>query len=69
MLAFIIIMVVLEILSNIKIGEYVQPEPQAPPIDSRWNFKTLDDCMEFHELRATGWKGNAIDFYKWREED
>ena len=32
-------------------------------------FDNIDDAMEYGELRKTGWKGNADDFYKWREEE
>ena len=38
-------------------------------LDRAWEFKSLDDCMEFRELRQTGWKGNAQDFYRWKEEE
>jgi hypothetical protein len=37
--------------------------------NNSWEFKSLDDCMEFRELRLAGWKGNAEDFYKWKEEE
>lgn len=36
---------------------------------AEWDFESLDDAMEFRELRLTGWKGNALDYYKWKEEE
>lgn len=82
MLEFIILMVILDILSKIVVGEkecYVEEKPQRNPYDNgsaevyinnnSWEFKSLDDCMEYRELRLTGWKGNAEDFYKWKEEE
>lgn len=38
-------------------------------LDRRWEFKSLDDCMEFRELRQSGWKGDAEDFYRWKEDE
>lgn len=76
MLEFIILMVVLDILVKIKVGTIVEEEPQKPKPKAyvcgnkaEWDFKTLDDAMEFREMRKSGWKGNAIDFYKWKEEE
>lgn len=76
MLEFIILMVVLDILLKIKVGTTVETEPQKPKPkayvcgnQAEWDFKTLDDAMEFREMRKSGWKGNAIDFYKWKEEE
>ena len=34
-----------------------------------WEFESLDDAMEFREWRMAGNKGNAIDFYKEKEEE
>lgn len=78
MLEFVILMLVLSLLTKIPVGE-----PEAPPeynpydngtaeaytLDHPWEFKSLDDCMEFRELRKSGWRGNAADFYKWKEEE
>ena len=76
MLEFIILMVVLDILLKIKFGNVVTEEPPKPKPKAyvcgntaEWDFKTLDDAMEFRELRKSGWKGNAIDFYKWKDEE
>jgi hypothetical protein len=81
MLEFIILMVVLDILAKIIVGEKecYEEEPKRNAYDNgsaeayiknnSWEFKSLDDCMEFRELRLTGWKGNAEDFYKWKEEE
>ena len=32
-----------------------------------WEFKSLDDAMEFREWRLAGNKGDAIDFYRDKE--
>ena len=77
MLEFIILMVVLDILVKIKVGtvETEPPKPKEKPKayvcgnTAEWDFKTLDDAMEYREMRLTGWKGNAIDYYKWKEEE
>ena len=76
MLEFIILMVVLDILLKIKVGVQVKEEPPKPKPKAyvcgntaEWDFKTLDDAMDFREMRKSGWKGNAIDFYKWKEEE
>lgn len=77
MLEFIILMVVLDILLKIKVGSVVKaeeppkPKPQAYVNNNTaaWDFKSLDDAMEYREMRLSGWKGNAIDFYKWKEEE
>lgn len=78
MLEFIILMVILDLLLKWRVGEKVvaekpkeKPKPKAYVMSNtaEWDFKTLDDAMEFRELRLTGWKGNAIDFYKWKEDE
>ena len=80
MIEFIIIMIILDILMKIRVGEYVEATPETPAEPKKpkayvcnnsmeWEFKTLDDAMEYHEMRLTGWKGNAIDFYRWKEEE
>lgn len=75
MLEFIILMVVLDILLKIRVGAVVEEEPPKPKPKAyvcgntaEWDFKTLDDAMEYREMRLTGWKGNAIDYYKWKNE-
>ncbi len=78
MLEFIILMVVLDLLMKWRVGEKVAVEaPKEKPIPkayvmgntAEWEFKSLDDAMEFREWRLAGNKGNAIDFYKEREEE
>lgn len=76
MLEFIILMVVLDILLKIKVGTTVEADPTKPKPKAyvcgntaEWDFKTLDDAMEFRDMRKSGWKGNAIDYYKWKEEE
>ena len=79
MIEFIILMIVLDILMKIAVGKEDPPPQQANKYDNgtadayiynnSWEFKSLDDCMEFRELRLTGWKGNAKDFYEWKEEE
>lgn len=77
MLEFILLMVVLDILLKIKVGKVEPAPPKQKEIPkayvcgntAEWDFKTLDDAMEFREMRKSGWKGNAIDFYKWKEEE
>ena len=80
MLEFIILMVVLDLLVKWTMGK-PQEEPKAAPCKgdktkawvcgntAEYDFKTLDDAMEYREMRLSGWKGNAIDFYKWKEEE
>ena len=78
MLEFMILMAVLFILSKIPVGE-ATPNEVYNPYDNgtadiyiknnSWEFKSLDDAMEFRELRQTGWRGNAADFYRWKEEE
>lgn len=80
MLEFVILMIVLDILLKIEVGEKPTEEPQKsverkPPRayvngnSAAYDFKTLDDAMEYREMRLSGWKGNAIDFYKYKEEE
>ena len=76
MLEFIIVMVILDILMKIKVGqeaEAAEPAPAKPGKayvmgnQAEWEFKSLDDAMEYREMRASGWKGNAKDYYEWKE--
>ena len=81
MLEFIILMVILDLLCKIPCRVVTEPEPKpernkydngtadAYIYNNSWEFKSLDDCMEFRELRKTGWRGNAEDFYRWKEEE
>ena len=78
MLEFVILILVLSLLSQIPVGKPETP-PENNPYDNgtadayilnnNWEFKSLDDCMEFRELRQSGWRGNAADFYRWKEEE
>lgn len=80
MLEFILLMIVLDVLTKIVVGEkecYVE-QPTRNKYDNGtaeayiknnlYEFNSLDDCMEYRELRLTGWKGNAEDFYRWKSE-
>ena len=79
MLEFIVLMVILDLFVRWQVSEEPAQEPpkKEPPKpkayvcdnSAEWDFKTLDDAMEFREMRLSGWKGNAIDFYKWKEEE
>lgn len=62
MLESIIVIAIVIALSNIKVGEKVMY------VETRTDFDTLDDYMEYVELKRTGWKGSIDDFYKWRDE-
>lgn len=80
MLEFMVLMLVLSLLAKIPVGE--APEPVKPKhndyengtadayvMKNAWEFKSLDDAMEFRELRKGGWRGNAQDYYRWKEEE
>lgn len=77
MLEFGLLFLFVYIMSNIQIGkakiqktESADSEAKKKFVENKsWEFKNLDDCMEFRELRQTGWKGNAEDFYRWKEEE
>ena len=71
MLEFIILMIILDILMKIKVGEKVQvtereEEPNVNDI-SCYQFESLDDCMEYGEMRRNGYKGTIFDYYEWKE--
>lgn len=78
MLEFMILMAVLAILSRIP-ARVEAPKDNYNPYDNgtadiyiknnSWEFESVDDAMEFRELRSTGWRGNAADFYRWKEEE
>lgn len=77
MLQFIVIMIILDILMKIKIGQEAEATGPKPAgrgkayvmgNQAEWEFKSLDDAMEFREMRMSGWKGNAKDYYEWKEE-
>ena len=78
MLEFMILMAVLFLLSKIPVGKPEKNEEYNPYNNgvadayiknNSWEFNSLDDAMEFRELRQTGWRGNAEDFYRWKEEE
>lgn len=78
MLEFMILIGVLFLLSKIPVGQAAPTEEYNPYRNSTadayvkhnsWEFESIDDAMEFRELRQTGWRGNAEDFYKWKEEE
>lgn len=79
MLEFILLMIVLDILLKIPVGQAKTPAPPHNNYDNgtaaayiknnSWEFKSVDDCFDFRELRKTGWRGNAEDFYKLKEEE
>ncbi len=79
MILFFAIVIILAWASRTPVGEpYIEWNNSDPRnngtkekfvLDHAWEFESVEDCMEFRELRQTGWKGNASDFYKWREEE
>lgn len=76
MLELALLIAFLMLMMRIPVGkDYIERDPRDNgtkekfTLDHRWEFKSLDDCMEFRELRQTGWKGDAVDFYKWKEEE
>lgn len=78
MLEFMILMTILWILSRIPMGK-PEPDERFNPynngtaekyvLDNSWEFESLEDIMEFRELRKGGWRGNAEDYYRWKEEE
>ncbi len=74
MIAFIVLVFLLSLADKIVIGERVVMAPapkesKAPEFNCTWKFNNIDDCMEYRELRATGWKGTAEDYYRWKNEE
>lgn len=56
--------------SNVyKIDPYDNGTKEKFVLDHGYEFLSLDDCMEYRELRQTGWKGDAKDFYLWKYDD
>ena len=80
MLEFLIIVAILHLLSKISLEEraedkqpatfnpYDNGKPEQEALSKAWDFDNIDDVMEFRELRRSGWRGNAEDFYKLREK-
>lgn len=78
MLEFMILMGILFLLSKIPVGTATPNEDYNPHNNgtadayikhNSWEFKSVEDAMEYRELRSTGWRGNADDFYRWKEEE
>ena len=67
MLEFIILMVILDLLMKIPVGEvtYIEPKPSR----NEWEFDNLDDAMEYHEMRQSGWRGDIHDYYRWKADE
>ena len=67
MLEFGLLIIAWLILMRIPAG---RPEPPKYDYDDgTWKFKSLDDALEFRELRASGWRGDMEAFYKLKEEE
>lgn len=62
MIEFALMMMFIAILSRIKVGE------KEMYTEKRTEFDTLEDYMEYAELKRTGWRGDIDAFYKWKEE-
>lgn len=69
MLEFLILIAVLTLLSKIPASVETVERGSNHNDKPEWEFKSVDDCFEFRDLRQTGWRGNANDFYKWKEEE
>lgn len=81
MLEFIIVMVILDLLMKWQVGtkELVEePKPKAHKDCNKayvagnsmaWEFKSVDDAMDYREWRLAGNKGNALDYYRYMEEE
>lgn len=67
MILAILVIVVMIVAQNTTIGYKMVYEYETEPKVNE--FESLDDAMEYAELRKTGWKGSIDDFYKWRDED
>ena len=78
MMEFMILMLILWVLSRIPVGD-PEPDERFNPydngvadkyaLDNTWQFESLEDIMEFRELRKNGWRGNAKDYYEWKGEE
>lgn len=78
MLEFIIVMVILDLLMKWQVGTKEEPKPKAHKDCNKayvagnsmaWEFKSLDDAMDYREWRLAGNKGNALDYYRYMEEE
>ena len=79
MIEFIALMIILDLLCKWVVREEPDEGEKFNPYDNgtaeryikenSWEFKSIDDCFDFRELRRTGWRGNAEDFYKLKAEE
>ena len=67
MLIAMLVIVLLIWAQNTVIGYKTVYEYETEP--KIRDFASLDDAMEYAELRRTGWSGDIDDFYKWKEEE
>lgn len=69
MLEFLILIAVLTLLSKIPASVETVGREGKHTNNPEWEFKSVDDCFEFRDLRQTGWRGNAEDFYRRKEAE
>ena len=75
---FLIVLALICLLSKIKVGERIIEDEPFNPYDNgvaesyiyhnSWEFESVDDCFDFRDLRKSGWRGNAKDFYELKEK-
>lgn len=64
MLEAIIVILLVHWLQKIVVGYKVIYEPKPDDNEPKtWQFKSLDDAMEYAELRKGGWEGDINDYY------
>lgn len=77
MLGFALLLLFLLTMQKIPIGKaevykidpYDNGSKEKFMLNRNYEFLTLDDAMEYRELRQSGWKGDARDFYLWKYDD
>lgn len=69
MIEFVLLILILSWMSRSPMWGYEAEPRQEENAEDPWKFKSVDDCFEYKELRATGWRGDVKDFYKWKEEN
>lgn len=84
MLEFVILMVILDMLMKLCSKACGEPdEPETSEVDctscykmgyvcgntAAWEFKSLEDALEFRDMRVSGWRGDIMDYYREKEED
>lgn len=77
MLAFALLLTFLLIMQKIPVGKaqvykidpYDNGTKEAFKLNHGYEFLSLDDCMEYRELRQSGWKGDVKDFYILKYDD